>query len=330
MKPQAWGDAIERREHRDKARRIFQRASEARPRVATRPGAPAPARSASDGLVVAAYLSVARDARLVQVHLPGIALEAPEVRGKCDGMSEDAQRRLLTMLHTIRRDAALPVMVTLTFPSEVTVTPAEAKSCRLAWEKRMRRIYGARWCNVWRLEAHPEMSARLGRVHPHFHLLTWGAFYDFALVSKTWTEVVWKVLKVDECLECNPSESDGHGMCLTVKEKHQRAGTSCERIRQWGGVLYSAKNYIAKDEEYPLGQSGRVWGYHNRAALPLAKVERIPLTHQQAMGVRVEIEAWMKAKRIVSEHLVCTFFEDDPSMFVARLMRCQNAGEPPF
>lgn len=302
---QRLGDAMERREHRDGARRSFQRA--ARESRAKR----------SDGLVVAAYLSVSRKARLVQLHLPGIAPAEMPTRGECEGMSEDSQRRLLNMLHQLRRDAALPVMVTLTFPAELTVTPAEAKACRLAWEKRMRRRYGPAWCNVWRLEAHPEMSARLGRVHPHFHLLTWGAWYDFSEVSVTWNEVVWEVLQVDK------------GM-VDVRVKHILAGTSCERIRQWGGVLYSAKNYIAKAEEYPLGKAGRVWGWHNRKALPLDIVERIPLTCAEAVSVRLAVEEWMRERRIVSEHLVCTFYDDDPGMFAARLMARFNPPQLPI
>lgn len=270
-------------------------------------------RSRDSGLVIASYLQIRRDGRLVQLHLPGMPpVETPK-RGDIEGFSEASQRRLLEMLHSIRRDAALPVMVTLTFPEELTVSALEAKRCRRTWEERMKYKFGSKWCNLWRLEAHPEMSRRLGRVHPHFHLLTWGAFYDFAEVSKSWTEVVWEVLSVDLFL----ADSDGR----SVRGKHLAAGTSCERVRKWEGVIYCAKSYIAKDEEFPLGKAGRVWGYANRAALPLADEERIPLTSTEATLVRVEVEAWMAERRIVSEHLICTFFDNDPSAFVARLMR---------
>lgn len=298
---QRWGDAVERGERRKVAQRSFQRAAHA-----------VGAQRLRDGLVVTAYLSVRKDGRLAQLHLPGVPPPQAELRGECDGFSEDSQRRLKLVLHSIRRDAELPVMVTLTFPAELTVTPSEAKACRLAWEKRMRRRYGPRWCNVWRLEAHPEMSLRLGRVHPHFHLLTWGAWYDLAEVSRTWQAVVWEVLKIDECL------SDDEGM--PVAEKHRAAGTNCERLRCWGGVLYCGKNYIAKAEEFPLGKAGRVWGWHNRAALPMAEEIRIPLTHAQAVTVRLAVEDWMRRKRIVSENLICTFFDDDPEKFVGALL----------
>lgn len=275
----------------------------------------------SDGLVVAAYLNVRKDGRMVQLHLPGVTPAEMPSRGDVEGFSDDSRRRLMELLHSIRRDAALPVMVTLTFPAEIKVSPREAKQCRIAWEMRMRRTYGSRWSNLWRLEAHPKMSERLGRVHPHFHLLTWGAFYDFADVSKSWQEAVWRVLKLDKSL------CDAAGRL--VAEKHREAGTNCERIRCWGGVLYSGKNYIAKEEGYPLGKAGRVWGWSNRKALPLAEETVIRLTAAQAMTVRANVEDWMRAKRIVSEHLVCTFFDDEPSAFAERLLLRMPVAKPP-
>ncbi len=298
---QAWGDSMERGMATKAAKRAFQRS--ARATSAKR----------SDGLVVAAYLSVRRDGRIVQLHLPGMPPDELPKRGDIQSFSEASRRRLCRMLHSLRRDADLPCMVTLTFPSELIVNAREAKRCLVAWNKRMRREFGPQWCHVWRIEAHPELSKKLGRVHPHFHLLTWGAWYDFETVRFAWQEVVWEVLKVDPCL----ADEEGR----QVKDKHRAAGTKCDRVRQWGGVLYSAKDYLGKEEEYPLGEdSGRIWGVWNRKALPMAEEQMIPLTQTEAVAVRIEVEAWMREKRIVSDHLVCTFFDDDPSMFVARLL----------
>ncbi len=289
------------------AKQRFQRA--ARDRSAKR----------ADGLVIASYLAVRRDGRLVQLNLSGVPNEPPK-RGQVDGFSEDSQRRLLVFLHSVRRDAALPVMVTLTFPEELTVSASEAKACRHAWEKRMKRLHGKRWCNVWRLEAHPEMSRRLGRVHPHFHLLTWGAFYDFAEVSRSWNETVFEVLKIDENLRDNTGR--------LVKEKHIAAGTNCERVRKWEGVVYCTKSYIAKAEDFPLGKAGRVWGWCNRKGLPLAEELRIPLTHAQTFAVRQQIERWMVERNIKSEHLICTFFDSDPEAMLRRLLATCGPGVP--
>jgi hypothetical protein len=294
ISPEKWGEQFETAERAQGALGVFQRA--ARERGAER----------INGLVIAAYLSFSRDGRLVQLHLPGIAPERGETRGKVDGFSDESRRRLVTYLHRIRRDAPLPTMVTLTFPAEISVTAKEAKACRRAFAKRMRKAYPA-WCALWRLEAHPEMSRRLGRMHPHFHILTWGAWYDLAAVSEAWTACVWNVLELD-------------GEMRGVKEKHRSAGTNCERVRKWAGVAYCAKQYIAKEEDYPLGKSGRVWGWDWRANLPLASVERVGLTLTQAAAVVRQVERWMDSQGIVSESLVRTIYDDDPAAFVAKLM----------
>ncbi len=304
VRRQAWGDGIERAEDVAVARRAFQR-------VAKATGA-----ERSDGLVIASYLSVRRAGRIVRLSIPGANTDPPR-RRECDGISPSAQRRLLILLHSLRRDAALPVMVTLTFPEEVVVTPHEAKQCRRAWEKRMVRIYGPRWCAIWRMEAHPVMSLRLGRVHPHLHLLTWGAWYDLEQVSATWTDVVWAVLGLRSDLTDDLGRS--------VSKKHLAAGTNCEIVRKWEGVIYCAKRYLAKPEEYPIGKAGRVWGYCQRQALPIAEEEVIPLTAEQTYQVRVGVERWMRAQEIVSEHIITTFFADDPSAFVSMLM--ENVSE---
>jgi len=263
------------------------------------------AQRAAHGLVLAAYLAVHSDGRLVELKLPGIAPKAPEKRGKCEGMSDDSKRRLNVLLHRVRRDFALPTMVTLTFPEELTVSPGQAKACRAAWEKRQMREFGPDWCAVWRLEAHPEMSKRLARVHPHFHLLTWGAWYDLRKVSKSWAEVVFEVLGIHSRLR----GADGR----LVFRKFVKAGTNCEKVRSWNGVDYCAKRYLTKAEEFPLGAAGRVWGYCNRRALPLSEVLRIPLDIAEAAAVVGQVKKWMDERKIVSEGICHSFFDPDPS-----------------
>lgn len=270
------------------------------------------ARSAT-GLGKTAYLAVHRDARLVELYLPGVAPKQSEKRGDCEGCSEDSRRRLMAKLHTIRRDAPLPTMITLTFPEEVNITVAEAKVCRRAFMKRIQRRH-AEICAIWRVEAHPEMSLRLGRVHPHFHMLTWNAWFDLEWLSWQWTRTVWSVLDLDPCL------MDDAGR--VVAEKHLKAAVNTERVRKWEGVTYCAKQYIAKEEEYPIGKAGRVWGWDNGALLPCSAVEKIELTNAQAAAVISRARKWMDAKGIVSERdtVLRSYYVEDPDLFLQLLM----------
>lgn len=147
---------------------------------------------------------------------------------------------------------------------------------------------------------------------PHLHLLCWNVWFDLSWLSAAWTSVIWSVLKVDECL------ADETGRL--VREKSLAAGTSAERVREWGGVAYMVKAYMAKEEEYPLGKSGRVWGWWKRKRMPLAAETRVELTPLQVIAIKRRVREWMAAKRINSEYLVRTIFCDDPSAFAAALM----------
>lgn len=267
----------------------------------------------SDGLVKPAYLAVYGQGRLVELCLPGIPpLHDVGTRGVCEGMSADSKRRLMTVLQSIRRDAPLPIMMTLTFPEEVTVTPSEAKACRRAFAKRIAREHED-FCALWRLEAHPEMSTRLGRVCPHFHLLIWGCWFDLEWVSATWTSVVWSVLEIDDCL----SGKDGR----LVREKHRAAATNTERIKKWAGVAYCVKQYLGKDEEFPLGKAGRVWGWDCAAKLPISEVTKIVLGPLETARVQRGIRAWMDEKGIRSEFVLRAVFHERPTALAARLRK---------
>lgn len=274
------------------------------PQRGTRSDDPSP--SSARGLVKAAYLSVFDDGRAVELQLPGLPPMKELTRGDIEGMSDESRRRLLAVMHRIRRDAPLPVMLTVTFPEELTVTGAEAKACYRALAKRIERG-NVRWSALWRLEAHPEMSKRLGRMHPHLHLLCWNVWFDLAWLSEAWADVVWTVLEVDK------------GM-TDVREKLVKAGTSAERVRKWAGVAYVVKAYMAKGEEYPLGKSGRVWGWWKGERLPLAKATRVELTNLQVVTIKRRVWEWMAVKRIKSEHMIRTIFCDDPTAFAAALL----------
>lgn len=271
------------------------------------------ATAARDGLVSGPYLAVYATGRLVEVHLPGLQPMGPiPKRGDIDGMSEDSARRLKIKLNSIRRDAPLPIHLALTFPEEIIVTPAEAKQCRKAFEKRQIERH-EKFCDLWRIEAHPEMSKRLGRVHPHFHLMVWGAWFDLAQLSSDWTSTVWNVLEIDPCL------MDDEGRF--VREKHEAAGTYAERMRNWGGVLYCSKNYIAKREEYPLGKAGRVWGWCQGDLLPIAEAEKVSLTPSEAVAVVEALREWQEECGMQTENLVRSIFCDRPLEMMERLLR---------
>jgi len=252
------------------------------------------------GLVRAAYLTVYDDARLVTLDLPTFgASEPPAVgtRGKVNGLSDESRRRLMILLHTLKRDAANPAFVTLTFPNSRIPTPRQSKPLLAKLFKRWRRRC-PQLCAVWRLEAHPARSAALGMAVSHFHLLVWGSWIDREQLSRDWAEVV----------------------DAPEFEKHLAVGTKVETIRSFRGVCFYAGKYISKVSPVDLGSdAGRVWGIFNREAMDIAACRTFKLTTEQTIAAVREVRRILAERKIETEWMPRAIFVDSPADFLARL-----------
>lgn len=182
-------------------------------------------------------------------------------RGEVTGFSSASRRRLMRLIASLERGAR-PVFVTLTYPD---VFPADLDK----W-KRDIDVFGKRLARqilpagfLWRMEFKERKSgASAGMLAPHFHLLVYGASYRdlLAWVSGAWWEVV--------------GSGDGD---------HLAAGTRVEHIYSWGGIMRYVGKYIAKEEDFPPGWKGRVWGVVGRANLPWAVKVVISLTEDESI-----------------------------------------------
>lgn len=201
----------------------------------------------------------------------------------------------MRLIHTVKRKAAQPAFVTLTFPDEVIPSPREAKvfldTLFKRWKRRSPALSG-----IWRLEAHPDRSRRLEKPVPHFHLLVWGAWIDRFELSRDWSEIV-----------CSESAQ-------AVFWKHLGAGTKVESIRSWRGVCNYAAEYIGKDEEESLGENaGRIWGVFNRDALPVAKAECIKLSTPQVIRAVRWIKRFLRSRGVKWEYLPTSIYLECPA-----------------
>ena len=170
------------------------------------------------------------------------------MRGKIKTFSRASRRRLLNLVNSINRERApLPTLVTLTYPSTWPKSPRAWKEQLDNFHSRLVRRYG-KVPAVWRLE-----YQRRGA--PHFHLLVFAELETDDLIlfaSWNWYEVV------------------GSG-----DERHLAAGTRCERVRSWRGVLSYAAKYLGEPERLRLNQEapGRFWGVWYKGLLPIEMVE---------------------------------------------------------
>ena len=209
------------------------------------------------------------------------------IRGRVQVFSRGARRRMLRLLATLLR-ASVPLFVTLTYPGIFPDQPAEYKGHWRAWVKRLRR----RWPGaalVWRLE-----FQRRGA--PHFHAFVWGVSFGELLefTGQSWFEVV------------------GSG-----DDRHLRAGTRVEKIRDWRGASSYASKYLSKVDGEIVAGVGRWWGIENREGLPFAVAVVVSLSHQEAQTL---LRYWRRFARVKSrDYKALTVFCDAGQWFTAIL-----------
>lgn len=182
-------------------------------------------------------------------------------RGVISGYSWASRRRFMRLAAMVRNDI-MPVFVTLTYPGEFPLNPAEWKRHLDIFVKRMVRKWRVA-SGFWKLE--PQK-----RGAPHFHLLLWGVdYWDLKrYVGETWYQVV------------------GSG-----DNRHLRAGTRVEQIREPGGIMFYASKYLGKvvqvPEEYKKlwKHVGRWWGVINRRALQFVEPVTCDISPKKAFEV---------------------------------------------
>lgn len=187
--------------------------------------------------------------------------EGGGVRGIVTGFSSASRRRLMRLIASLERGER-PIFITMTYPD---IFPSD-----LARWKRDIDVFGKRLARhnpqaglLWRIEFKERKSGQgAGKIAPHFHLLVYGSGYRDL---REWVPGAWWSVV-------------GSG-----NEDHLRVGTRVERIHSWGGIMRYVGKYIAKEEDYPEGWSGRVWGIIGRAKLPWAVEVIISLTEDQSI-----------------------------------------------
>lgn len=216
-------------------------------------------------------LTVARHGNLMKLHgstRDGLALGGGR-RGVVTGYSRQSRARLMELVASVDRrvPASLWLFVTLTYPGVYSDDPAEWKRHLDILFKRLLRAYPT-CCALWRLEFQQ-------RGAPHYHLLLCGlAYLDYRWLREAWYQIV-----------------------ASGDDKHLRAGTRVEAIRSYGGVTHYASKYVGKvDPNAPKIKTGRIWGIHNRQALPVATLD-LPLVWAEFHQLRRLMRRWARGSK---------------------------------
>jgi hypothetical protein len=185
-------------------------------------------------------------------------------RGRVKEFSADAMRRLKSKVAKLERDElAKALVVTLTYPGEFPdpddfkIYKKHLHTCEMALVRKWPECSG-----IWKLEFQKRGAA-------HYHLIVCG-LGDLELETvRTWFRETWYRIA---------HNGDKHGGI---------AGTQVDRIKSVGGALCYLAKYLSKgDQTRPGNFTGRYWGVHNKAALPMAIPKEIEVPCSVANKLR--------------------------------------------
>jgi hypothetical protein len=180
----------------------------------------------------------------------------------------------------VRRDADLPMFVTLTYPDKFP-DPVESKIHLDNFIKRFRRRFPkAGW--IWKLEPQE-------RGAPHFHLLVWGV--DFIRLS-FWVPGTWFAIAGGG----DPKHLAWHEGRCGHGNKH-----CVERVRSFKGVWFYASKYLGKKFEvagWNNKWTGRYWGVIAPENIPFGELRELVITRRQAVQIMRYQRRFSRSKKV--------------------------------
>lgn len=187
-------------------------------------------------------------------------------RSAVKGFSEESRRRLMVVIGQVRRDADLPLFITLTYPASFPDVKDSKRHLKM-WLQRLARAFPGHG-SIWKLEPQD-------RGAPHYHLLTWGCdtwgLREF--VPQAWFEVA--------------GGGDQKHLLWHQGRCGNRNVNCVQQVRSFRGVWSYASKYLGKTFEVDGWQSaGRYWGVVNPGNVPFGEVRSGLLARADAVQIQ--------------------------------------------
>lgn len=186
-------------------------------------------------------------------------------RGVVKGFSRASRRRLMNIIASVRRDAKLPLFITLTYPNNYP-EPKESKKHLKEFLRRMKRMYPSAGA-IWKLE--PQQ-----RGAPHYHILVWGIKLEelIAWVPDTWYKIAG-------------GGDENHLLWHLGLLGNQHC---VNPVRSYKGVWSYASKYLGKTFEvagWDNKEVGRYWGVVGAKNIPFGQAVYVMLCIAEAITI---------------------------------------------
>lgn len=198
-------------------------------------------------------------------------------RGVVVAFSLASRRRLMRLMACVRRDASLPVFVTLTYPNKFP-SPKQSKLHLDTFIKRLKRAFPMAG-GIWKIE--PQQ-----RGAPHYHILVWGcdakSLKDF--VPGAWFDIA----------------GGGDELHLLFHQGKLKNQHCVGQVRSNKGVMAYASKYLGKTFEVSGWNSlevGRFWGVFMNGNIPFGEMQTLEITRSQAVHLMRYQKRYAKLKK---------------------------------
>lgn len=187
------------------------------------------------------------------------------LRGVVKGFSRGSRRRLMSKIAGVRRDAKLPVFVTLTYPKAFP-EPRASKYHLKCFIQSIKRAFPEVGI-IWKLE--PQK-----RGAPHYHLLVWGSSEKNL---RAWVPTAWHEIA-----------GGGDNYHLLWHEGKLKNKHCVNAVYSFKGVWSYASKYLGKTFEvagWDSQEVGRFWAVVKPNNIPFGEVQTLELSRADAVQV---------------------------------------------
>lgn len=249
------------------------------------------------------HIAYRAGASLLKAHRGGVS-EAPKggKRGAIGGFSSAARRRLMYLIAGVKRDAELPLFITLTYP-EIFPDPKSSKRHLKMFNQRFTREFPAHG-SIWKLEPQE-------RGAPHYHILTWGCeLYEvLRWVPSAWYEIA----------------GGGDEKHLNWHMGNYNNKPCVQSVYSFNGVRSYASKYLGKTFEvagWSEKWTGRFWGVVNRDNIPFGELVEEEVTREKAVELLRYGRRFSGLKKFGSNKSLTIFC--DANQWVEKLELCEK------
>jgi hypothetical protein len=231
-------------------------------------------------------------------------------RSSIKGFSNSSRRRLLETIATVKKDAQLPLFVTLTYPSKFPTVERAKRDLKVFIQRFNRKFPSAG--AIWKLEPQE-------RGAPHYHLLVWGCkkIQLLSFVVNNWYEIA----------------GDGDKNHYLFHLGALKGSQPCvSEVRSWRGVWAYAAKYLGKTFEVAdWGKlwTGRFWGVISRENIPVGNKRILQVDYKKVITIMRYQRRFMNMRKSRDYNSLKTFCDAD--QWVNKLLGsgpAENGGAP--